>query len=161
MQDKTQLLQQFDEARGKMRATLAGIDAHMEIYPGWTIKELLAHLAGWDDATIAALKAFTSGGAPPVPAARGLDVYNAETVAERATLDYEHIVKEWEWVREQLLVLLDEMPSENLEMKIVTPWGRSTTVARLVAIMAEHEEEHAADVHARRVNPGQSLPTHV
>ncbi len=160
MQDKTQLLQQFDAARSQMRAALPGIDTKMEIYPGWTIKELLAHLAGWDDATIAALKAFLASSAPPVPAVRGIDVYNSETVAERAPLDYDHIVKEWEWVRGQLMELLTGMPSDFLASNIVSPWGPTFPVHRLIEIMAEHEEEHAVHVQARRVHPEMPLRSH-
>ena len=147
MQDKAHLMQAFDEAREKMRAALPGIDTHMEIYPNWTIKEMLAHLAGWDDATIIALRAFSAGQAPPLLALRGIDFYNAQTVAERADLKYEQIVQEWELVREQLKAILNDLPAERLGDKLVSTWGPIMTVARLVAIMADHEEEHAAVVH--------------
>lgn len=160
MQDKTQLLQQFDQARVKMRAALPDIDLRLEIYPAWTIKDVLAHLAGWDDATIAALKAFVCGEAPPVPAVRGIDVYNSETVAERTSLDYEQIVKEWEWVREQLKALVNELPPEKLEATIVSPWGPSMTVAQLITVMTDHEEEHAVHIQAQRANPGQPPRAH-
>jgi len=37
-------------------------------------------------------------------------------------------------------------PAERLGDKIVSPWGRILTVAELVTITAEHEEEHATVV---------------
>ena len=160
MQNKAQLLQQFDQARGKMREALPGIDLRLEIYPAWTIKDVLAHLAGWDDATIAALKAFVAGDAPPVPAVVGIAVYNAQTVAERTALDYEHIVKEWEWVREQLKALVSELPPEKLEATIVSPWGPPMTVVQLITVMTNHEEEHAVHIQAQRANPGQPPRAH-
>ena len=150
MQDKAHLMRAFDQAREKMRAVLPGIDTHMEIYPNWTIKETLAHLAGWDDATIAALRAFGAGQPSPLLALRGIDFYNAQTVAERTDLQYEQIVQEWELVREQLKAILNDLPAERLGDKIVSPWGPITTVARLVTIMADHEEEHAAVVQELR-----------
>lgn len=36
-----------------MRTLVAGIDRRPEVYPGRTIKQVLAHIAGLDDATIA------------------------------------------------------------------------------------------------------------
>ncbi len=146
MQDKAQLMQAFDHARDRMRALLPGIDCSMEIYPGWTIKEMLAHLAGWDDATLMSLRAFVAGQPPPLPALRGIDAYNAQTVAERADLHYEQIVQEWELVREQLKAILNDLPAERLGDKIVAPWGPIATVAELIAVMVDHEEEHAAIV---------------
>ncbi len=143
MTDKATLMKDFDEARSHMRRLLDEVDKKMEIYPEWTIKELLAHLAGWDDATILSLQAFEKGEATPLLARRGIDSYNAQTVGERIELDLSQIIREWEMVREQLLGILAAMPEEQLSEMIVSPWGPSYPVAKLVQIMADHEEEHA------------------
>jgi len=150
MKDKATLLTEFDLARERMRRVLVGIDPGLEIYPAWTVKELLAHLAGWDDATILALQALEAGDEPPLLAMRGIDFYNAQTVAERAELNSEQIVKEWELVREQLVQLLNEMPDELVPKRVVSPWGAIMPVATLIQIMIDHEEEHAEVVEERR-----------
>lgn len=160
MQNKTQLIQRFNQARDEVRALLPDIDTKMQIYPGWTIKEVLAHLAGWDDATILALEAFTAGNPPAVPAIRGIDPYNSQTVAERSKLNYDQIVQEWEFVREQLVPLLDNIPNEKMEATIVSPWGPSMTVADLLVIMVEHEKEHAEVIRARQANPDKPPKAH-
>ncbi len=144
------LIREFEQARLKTRRQLEGIDCSMEIYPGWTVKELLAHLAGWDDATIAALQAHNQGESTPLLALRGIDAYNEQTVGERSELDYAQIVKEWELVREQLVALLQALPPEQLGDKIVSPWGPQVSVEELVRIMIEHEEEHAEVLEERR-----------
>ena len=146
MKDKATLLQEFDHARGHMRAALASASPRMTIYPEWTIKELLAHLAGWDDATILALQALEAGDEPPMLALRGIDFYNAQTVAERSDLNYDQIVKEWELVREQLVKLLSEMPEDLVPKRVVTPWGAIMPVAHMIQVMIDHEEEHAEAV---------------
>ncbi len=151
MKDKATLLAEFDRARNRMRGVLEGINPELGIYPDWSVKELLAHLAGWDDATILALQALEAGNEPPLLAMRGIDFYNAQTVAERSELNYEQIVKEWELVREQLVNLLDEMPEELIGKRIVSPWGAIMPVATLIQIMIDHEEEHAEVVEARKV----------
>jgi hypothetical protein len=150
MQDKAQLMRVFDWAHEKMRAVLPGIDCCMEIYPNWTIKEMLAHLVGWDDATAMTLRAFGAGQPTSRLAVRGIDAYNAQIVAERADLQYEQIVREWELVREQLKAILNDLPAERLGDMIVSPWGPVMTVARLVAIIAYHEVEHAVVVQELR-----------
>ena len=150
LQDKERLMQAFDQVREKMRAALPGIDPHMVIYPKWTIKEMLAHLTGWDDATITALRAYNAGQPTPILALRGINFYNAQTVGERANLQYEQVVREWELVREQLKAILNDFPAEKLGDQIVSPWGEILTVAQLIAIMVDHEEEHAEVVQERR-----------
>lgn len=146
MQEKTNLIQQLDEAREKMRAVLADIDIQMEIYPGWTIKQVLAHIAGWDDATISSLRAHAGGDEPATPAVRGIDFYNAQSVATRDALSYDHVIKEWELARDQLKTAINEMPPERFKESLIFPWGETGSIAQLVAIFAAHEEEHAEEI---------------
>jgi hypothetical protein len=150
MEKRMRLIQQLDKARQEMRTVLVDIDTQMEIYPSWTIKHVLAHITGWDDVTIAALRAHAVGEEPATPAVRGIDFYNAQTVAEREALSYDHIVKEWELAREQLKAVLEEMPAEKFEETLVFPWGPRGTIAQIVAIFADHEEEHAEEIRQRK-----------
>lgn len=160
MPNKTELIKQFSHAREDFRTLLPDIDPNMEIYPGWKIKEVLAHLAGWDDATILALEAFVAQQPPPVPALKGIDPYNSQTVAERADLGYKQIVQEWELIREQLLKILEGLSDTGLAAAIVSPWGQSLTVEALIRVMIEHEEEHAEIIRGRLANPHIPLRSH-
>jgi len=146
MEEKKRLIQRLDAAHAKMKAALAEVDTQMEIYPDWTIKHVLAHIAGWDDATVSSLRAHAGGEEPATPAVRGIDFYNAQSVTTRESLSYEHIVKEWELAREQLKVAINDMPPERLAEPLLFPWGETGTIAQLVAIFASHEEEHTRDI---------------
>jgi hypothetical protein len=160
VQTKAELIQHFLVARSQLRALLPEIDVHMEIYPGWKIREVLAHLAGWDDATIIALQKFVEGEPPLMTAARGIDFYNSQTVAERKELSLEQVIREWEWVREQLIPILDRLPTENLDNIIVTPWGVNMSIFTMLKIMVDHEEEHTEVIKARMANPHQAPNEH-
>ena len=146
MEEKIRLIQQLDAAREKMLAVLADIDIQMEIYPGWAIKHVLAHITGWDDAAAAALRAHAGGDELGTPAARGIDVYNAQSVATREALSYDRIVKEWELARDQLKAAINEMPAEKFKEPLLFPWGPTGTVTQIIAIFASHEEEHAEEI---------------
>ena len=146
MDGKTNLIQQLDQSRERLRAVLARLDTRTEIYPGWTVKQLLAHICGWDEATTASLRAHASGIEPAVPAARGIDPYNAESVETREALSYEQTVKEWELAREELKTVIMKMPPEKFKQPLVVPWGPTASVARLISVFVEHEEEHAEEI---------------
>jgi len=160
MQDKTQYIQRFNQARDEVRNLLPGIDPKMEIYPGWTIKEMLAHLAGWDDATILALEAFVAHLPPALPAIKGLDAYNAQTVEERAELNLEQIIREWELIREQLIAVFGHLPAEMLKANVVAPWGTTVTVEQLINIMIDHEQLHAEAIRERMADPHKPPKDH-
>ncbi len=145
--ERLELIRQLDESRAVLCELLADIPPETEIYPGWTLRQFYAHLIGWDDAVTSSLRAHAGGREPATPATHGINAYNAESVATRETLDYEHIVKEWQQAREQLKAAIRELPPEKLHEPLLFPWGRTGTVPQLIAIFVEHEgEEHAGEL---------------
>ena len=84
---REQLILLIDEARAEMETALADFDQNHQIYPAWTVKELVAHLVGWYDAVIASLKAHAEGDVPATPANRGIDHYNAQTACKASMSD--------------------------------------------------------------------------
>jgi hypothetical protein len=149
MATKDELIQWLEESHEKIDQLVAQVDRAIEIYPGWTIREILAHFTGWDDAVLASLKSHAAGGIPTVVADRGPDYYNEATVTERETLSFEHIYQEWQTTHEQLKIAIRDLPPEKMEEKIVFPWGQKGNVEDLViGLTREHEVSHAKDVEA-------------
>jgi hypothetical protein len=146
MEVRDRLIRDLDQAREAMRAVVAKVDPKREIYPGWTMKHVLAHIAGWDDATIASLQAHMGGEEPGTPAVRGIDYYNAESVATRESLSYEQVIHEWELAREQVKALLREMPEAKFKEPLLSAWGSTQTIAQLINVFVQHEIEHAEEI---------------
>jgi hypothetical protein len=146
MGESERLIRDLDESHASMKAALVDISLHMEIYPGWTIKEVLAHLAGWDEAVTAALRAHAGGDEPGTPAVRGIDFYNAESVATRQALSYDQVVREWDLARAELKTILAAMPAQKFKERMLYPWGGTGNISQLVAIFVDHEREHAAEI---------------
>jgi hypothetical protein len=149
MATKNELIAWLEESHIKMEALVAQIDCDSEIYPGWTIREILAHFTGWDDAVLASLKSHAAGGIPVVVAQHGPDAYNSATVTEREALSYEHIYREWQTTHEQLKIAIRDLPPEKMDTDIVFPWGQTGNVEDLViGLTTEHEVSHAKDIEA-------------
>jgi hypothetical protein len=146
MDQRETLIQRLETSRSQMLAHLNEIEKNSKVYPLWTVREILAHLSGWDDATIAFIHAIVAGREPATPAARGIDVYNAETVATRETLDYDHVYREYIETRRILLDLIRTMPEEKIAQNFILPWGGEGSLVDIVNIFGPHEEEHAEDV---------------
>lgn len=149
--EQNQLIEELDTARAEMRALIADLTPDSEIYPGWTLRQFLAHLTGWDDVTATTLRAHARGETPATPVSAGIDAYNAESVATRETLDLAHIVKEWELARDELKAAIRALSPEQMAAPLLHPWGRVSTVAKLVNIMIHHEGvEHAEELRAMK-----------
>ncbi len=155
--ERDALLQRLEEARIKIEELLPKIDSEKEVYPGWDMKRLLAHITGWDDASIDALRAHEKGYPPTIPAIHSLDEYNEFTVNSRADLTYEQILDEWRLKRHVLRDIIEQLSEEKFLEPLAVPWGRTTTVARLVDIFSRHEEEHAQDINEWLKQPEKPL----
>ncbi|MBP7687351.1 MAG: maleylpyruvate isomerase N-terminal domain-containing protein [Thermoflexales bacterium] len=147
--EQTQLIQELDTARAIMHQLIADLTPESEIYPGWTLRQFLAHLTGWDAVTADTLRAHARGETPATPVSAGIDAYNAESVATRATLDLAHIRNDWELARDELKAAIRALTPEQMAAPLLQPWGSVSTVAKLVEIMIHHEGvEHADELRA-------------
>jgi hypothetical protein len=146
MDERILLLQQLDLARERMRAVLKDMDHQMEIYPGWTINHVIAHIIGWDEASTLSIRAHIQGDEAGAPAARGIDPYNEVSVATRTMLGYGQMVKEWEHARKQFKVAIMDIPPEKVHDPMLYPWGDTGTAVTLVKIFIHHENEHAREI---------------
>jgi hypothetical protein len=151
------LLHRLDETRETIERILPTIDPTLEIYPGWTIKDMLAHMTGWDDATIDSLRSHVVDRPPSVAAIRSLDEYNLSTVTSRLDLNYEQVLKEWRLTRQVLRSLIEEIPADKFLEPVVVPWGEKSTVSFLVEMFRDHEEEHVRDILEWALEPAHPL----
>ena len=155
--EKKFLVNRWNHRRESLKALVAQAEAHREkeIYREWTLKEFLSHMSGWDDAVIEALRAHAKGQPIEIRAPRGVDDYNAQTVSTRETLDYDHVRREWDRTHELIMEALRDLPEEKLHQPLTFPWGEHGTVAYLVEIFVEHEEEHAHHLREWLKNPNE------
>lgn len=129
-----------------MVETLEQADEDVEIYAGWTVKELVAHLIGWDTATANSLSSFIQGGVPDVVSINGVDAYNAETLAQYAGLSLGQLVEEWQNERQRLLDTMTALEESQLKAKINFPWGGRDTVSKMLFYLANHDTKHTNDI---------------
>jgi len=153
--EKTALIERWEAKRAALNELVAQAAPHIqkEIYRGWTLKEFLAHMSGWDDAVIDSLRAHAKDEPAMTPASRGIDAYNAQTVSTRETLDYDHIRREWDRSHELVIQAIRDLPEKKVSQPFTFAWGEYGTLADLVEIFVGHEEEHAHHLREWLKNP--------
>jgi hypothetical protein len=146
MVDGKNLVEKLGQARSEMKRAVSAVDRQQEVCPGWTVKEVLAHISGWDAVGISTVRAHLAGEEPPPLEARSIDEYNAYLVAGCEALTLEEVIEDWKRSRLQLETALTEAPPEKLTEQVIFPWGDTGTIAWYVAILVEHEQEHAKEI---------------
>jgi len=146
MGKREEILKNLESSHAIIMTQLDEIDKNRKIYPLWTIREIIAHLSGWDDASISFVNALLKGETPPTPAMRGAEVYNEETVSTREGLSYDRIVREYVETRAKLVNLVGQISEEMVTQKSILPWGDEGSIENIWQVFGPHELEHANDV---------------
>jgi len=105
---KDRLIAELVETRRAILAAAGSLSPTRqdEVFLGhWSLKDLLAHLAGWDDANVEAIQALLEGRLPPFYEHRDRDwmSFNARLVAEYGRQDFADLVSVLENSHEQLI----------------------------------------------------------
>jgi len=151
------LVERLRKAREHLNQFVSQAPVDKQIYPNWTLKQYLDHLSGWDDAIIDSLNAHAKNEPAPQTAARGINAYNADTVTTRETLSFEHTRREFDRSREAVIETIQSLADEKFEQPFTFAWGDSGTVADLVEIFADHDEEHAEHLKEWLKHPDQPI----
>lgn len=151
------LIERLKHIRKRFTDALMDAPADKFLYKGWTIKELISHVSGWDDVVIEALRAHAVSEPITPSVSRGIDTYNAHAVTSRESLDLEHAKRELETTRELLIQTFNDLPDEKFNQPLTFPWGETGTVAYLVEIFIEHEELHTYHLCKWKENPGETI----
>lgn len=140
----------LEKSRAKMLAQLIGSDDQVNIYPSWTVREVLAHLSGWDDVAVIYLQALMMGQAPTLSTVSSIDRYNAESVAKRAGMNYDQVFHEYIQTRQLFIDLLRDLPEQEIIAEHILPWGEPGSLVDIVNVLGPHEAEHADDIEKKR-----------
>lgn len=138
---RDELLEKIDDAWREFRAQVRhlgrdGLDRSTSA--GWTCRDLVAHVAAWEDATRRRLRAFRERGERPGPPGE-VDDFNAKVVAEHRFVGAEAILGELETAHRMLV-------EEIVRLDAVDDWIERIVAANTFGHYAEHAEELAAAV---------------
>jgi hypothetical protein len=110
----------------------------------WSIKDLLAHLAGWDDTNLKAVQEILAGQRPSFWAHydRNWASYNARLVAEYKRDDIDELVALVRESHRRLIDFLRAVPADE--------YLKRRRIASLLRVEAKDEEKHRGQVEAFR-----------
>jgi hypothetical protein len=152
--DQELLRAQLQGSRNRLETLIPKFDPGKEIYPGWDIKDILAHIAGWDQTILTTLQAHVADKDQVITVKEGITKFNSQSVAARKNFAYDKILEEFREIRKRILETISSMPDGKLVEPFISQWGQKVTVKDLVKIFSEHEDEHAEDMHQWLKNPG-------
>ena len=115
----------------------------------WSVKDLVAHLAGWDITNLQAIQEISQGIYPSFFEYYDKDwrTYNARLVAAHKVEPFEALLVKLDDSHRRLVTHLESLPaSVILNGKASRANGRSVTIRNLLKAEAVDEREHAMQI---------------
>ena len=149
---KDEIISELVETRRRILDTASSLppEKQDEVFLGvWSVKDLLAHLAGWDFTNLEAAKAVLAGELPSFYAYRDRDwkTYNARLVAEYERDDFAELLASVEDSLQELVDFLETIPAEEFDKDGGVRHKRyKVTIARLLQAEISDEKTHHKQV---------------
>jgi uncharacterized damage-inducible protein DinB len=118
----------------------------------WTAKDLLAHVAAWDQLFTARIELILTGKMADI-VSLDLDAHNATLYAERKDWSLEQALQAALQARSIFLAALAQVDDDAFERPHHLPWGEAT-VRQWTEWRAKHDRAHATDLAAWRKDRG-------
>jgi hypothetical protein len=162
---KEKIIAELIETRGKIldaASSLSPADQDRVFLGVWSVKDLLAHLVGWDFANLEAAQAILAGQIPGFYAHYDRDwrTYNARLVAEYKREDFADLRASVEDSHQKLIGFLETIPAEEFDRdRGVRFKGYKVTIARTLEAELEDEKTHHTQVDEFRERRAAQAPS--
>lgn len=149
---KDKILSTLFETRQNILAEASGLsDAEQDqIFLGiWSIKDLLAHLIGWDKTNLDAVKSVMRGDVPSFYEHRDPDwrTYNAILVKRYKKDSFKELVTRAKDTQKKLIEFLRTIPPEHFNKDFGVRFrGYKVTIQRLLEAETEDEQTHLQQI---------------
>ena len=149
-EEKKNLLDMLTEAHLATLAVLENVDLEMPVYEdsGWRVRDILGHIATWDQETAKSINAYQVGSEYLVPNLDDDETdFNEKAVAEQKKLSGPQLLAEWEEAYKEFKKAIQDMPSDRFPGEMLFPWGDERgSIVTLAEYMIEHSDEHRAEI---------------
>jgi uncharacterized damage-inducible protein DinB len=146
---RTRLLQAIE---GLSRRELT----ELPIYEGWTIKDVLAHVVGWDQRVLKTLPLMLQNRASEVASVE-VDDFNRESVQSWRDKSLAEVLSEVQSTHQRILEILSNLDPKEIDMRRERHERIITIRSYVIDVMIEHDREHAAEIELWRKNLEQSV----
>jgi hypothetical protein len=151
---KDKVIAELVEARRKIFdvASYLPPEKQGEVFLGiWSVKDLLAHLVGWDFTNLAAVQEILAGQLPSFYAHHDRDwrTFNAGLVAKYKRDDFAALLSLVQGSHQRLVDFLGPVPAEEFSRDRGLRFrGYKVTIVRLLQAEASDEEVHCKQIQA-------------
>lgn len=148
--NRNEILRTLQAQYAELIAALADVPAEQltkrPLVDWWTAKDLLGHIALWNQVALKFIREYKETGVPKPLGIQGdadVDRYNKRGVAMRRDLSLEQVRAELDATHRELVTAIEALTDADLVKPLPAPWGEGAMLERLIAVNSyQHTPEH-------------------
>src|SRR5205809_4394897 len=152
--DKTSILNEMSISYAALEEILTTLDKTQYftegVIPGWSIKDILAHIASWHHRLLAWLDAAVRNQEPTISGpdnVEEMNALNAQFYQENKSRPLDEVLADFLITHQQIMDIVQAMPEEDLMSTHRFAWSQGKPLWHLIAgDTYEHYREHIAQI---------------
>ena len=147
---KEETLARLAESRQTLHQAIEGLSEEEMTQPQvegvWTIKDVLGHIASWEETCLEPLRRYANGGSFEVKVIEDYLAWNDEQAAHKRDIPLDVILDELATVRQGLVEAASRLSAEQWKQRVPFSWGGEGTIADVLDVFYRHELEHLRNI---------------
>jgi uncharacterized damage-inducible protein DinB len=147
---KEKVLAKLAQSRQALHQAIQGLSdkemTRVQVEGTWTIKDIVGHVASWEETFVPPLQRHADGEAVQVEVIEDYMAWNDEQAAAKRDRPFDVVLAESTAVRQELVAAAQRLSAEKWGQPIPFPWGGEGTAAQALVGLSQHEMEHVHTV---------------
>jgi uncharacterized damage-inducible protein DinB len=156
----SEIVSDLKYSRGELLHSIASLSrrelTEIQIYEGWTVKDVLAHVIGWDQRVLKTLPLILQNQASEVASVE-VDDFNRKSVNAWRDKSWAEVLSEVQSTHRRILEVLVGLDHMEIDMRRQRNERIITIRSYVIDIMIEHDREHAAEIELWRKSLEQNI----
>jgi uncharacterized damage-inducible protein DinB len=149
------IISYLEYGRSRFLQSIEGLSrremTEIPIYEGWTVRDVLAHMIGWDHWVLSTLSLMLQNRADEIPAVDE-DMYNRQSIATWQDKSVDDLLLEIQTTHQRILDTFSQIDHVEIDMRRERQ-GRIITIrSYVIEVMVEHERQHATEIEQWRAS---------
>ena len=147
---KEETLARLAKSRQALHQAIEGLSeeemTQIQVEGVWTIKDVLGHIASWEEIYLEPFRRYADGGPFDVEVIEDYLRWNDEQAARKRDIPLDAILEELATIRQGLVEAANRLSAEQWDQRVPFAWGGKGTVADTLAGLHVHEMEHVRHI---------------
>jgi uncharacterized damage-inducible protein DinB len=147
---KEEVLAKLAKSRQTLHQAIEGLSEEEMTQPQvegvWTVKDVLGHIASWEETCLEPLQRYADGGPFEVEVIEDYLAWNDEQAARKRDVPLDVVLDELATVRQGLVAAASRLSAQQWKQRVPCSWGGQGTIAEVLDVFYQHELGHVRHI---------------